>query len=162
MDAEDEPSVVGPALRRTRMQAQRRTVIKLAAAGAVAATATGGLTACGTDMYGGGARPRTTSNRQLRIKRTEIPVGSAVIYPDQGYVVTQPEAGRFEAYLDVCPHQGCPVRQVTDDNRIHCLCHNSYFAVEDGSVLEGPSATGLTRARVEEDGDELLVKALDS
>lgn len=144
------------------MHPQRRTVFKLAGGGAAVAATTGALSACGTDMYGGGARRRTSNKKQLRIPKSEIPVGSGVIYPDQGYVVTQPVAGQFDAYSDVCPHQGCPVRDITEDNQIRCLCHNSYFSVEDGSVLDGPSPTGLSRARVEEQGEELLIKSLDS
>ncbi|SDB80183.1 Ferredoxin subunit of nitrite reductase or a ring-hydroxylating dioxygenase [Raineyella antarctica] len=142
------------------MQAQRRTVFKLAGGGVVAAGAAGLLSGCGTDMYGGGARPRTRNNRQLRVKKSEIPVGSGVIYPDQGYVVTQPVAGTFEAFSDICPHQGCPVRQITADNKIHCLCHNSYFSVADGSRIEGPAPTGLERAHVQDSGEELVVTAL--
>lgn len=143
------------------MQAQRRTVFKIAGGTAAAATLPG-LAACGTDMYGGGARRRTENVKQLRIPKSEIPVGSGVIYPDQGYVVTQPVAGQFDAYSDVCPHQGCPVRQVTEDARIHCLCHGSYFSIADGSVVAGPSPTGLVRARVDEDGEDLVIRSLES
>lgn len=143
------------------MQAKRRTVFKLAG-GTAAAASLPAVAGCGTDMYGGGARRRTSNVKQLRIPKSEVPVGSGVIYPDQGYVVTQPVEGQFEAFSDVCPHQGCPVRQITEDNRIHCLCHNSYFSVEDGSVLDGPSPTGLVRARVEDAGEELVIKSLES
>ncbi|QGF24252.1 Rieske (2Fe-2S) protein [Raineyella fluvialis] len=139
------------------MQAQRRTVFKLAGAGVAAASAPFGLSACSADSTGGNARMRTKNNRQLRVKKADVPVGSGVIYPDEGYVVTQPTAGQFEAFSDVCPHQGCPVRQITADQRIHCLCHNSYFAIADGKVLDGPAPTGLTRAQFSESGDEIIV-----
>ncbi|WOQ15823.1 Rieske (2Fe-2S) protein [Raineyella sp. W15-4] len=142
------------------MHPQRRTVFKLAGAGALAVSAPLGLSACSADPTGGNARTRTTNNRQLRVKKTDIPVGSGVIYPDDGYVVTQPTAGQFEAFSDVCPHQGCPVRQITSDNRIHCLCHNSYFAIADGTVLDGPAPTGLARATFVAEGDEIVVKGV--
>lgn len=144
------------------MEAQRRTVFKLAGAGVVAVAAPLTLSACGTDMYGGGARLRKTNNRQLRVRKTDIPIGSGVIYPDDGYVVTQPTAGTFEAFSDVCPHQGCPVREITPDEKIRCLCHNSYFAIADGSVLAGPAPTGLTRAQVQDEGAELLIKSVNA
>lgn len=144
------------------MQAQRRTVFKLAGGTAVAAASAVALTGCGTDMYGGGARPRTTNKKQLRVTKGEIPVGSGVIFPDQGYVVTQPVAGQFDAYSDVCPHQGCPVRQVTNEHTIRCLCHNSSFSIADGAVIAGPAPTGLTRAKVKEDGNDLVITSLDA
>ncbi|WOP17669.1 Rieske (2Fe-2S) protein [Raineyella sp. LH-20] len=140
------------------MQAQRRTVFTLAGGLAVAAPL--GLSACSADPTGGNARTRTKNNRQLRVKKSDVPVGSGVIYPDDGYVITQPVAGQFEAFSDVCSHAGCPVRQITPDHRIHCLCHNSYFAVADGKVLEGPAPTGLTRATFAEEGDEIVVKGV--
>lgn len=142
------------------MQAQRRTVFKLAGAGALAVSTPIGLTACSADSTGGNARTRTKNNRQLRVKTSDIPVGSGVIYPDDGYVVTQPTAGTFQAFSDICSHQGCPVRQITADHRIHCLCHNSYFSVDGGKVLDGPAPSALTPATLEVQGDEIVVKGV--
>lgn len=138
------------------MRTQRRTVFKLAGAGATAGALPAVLTGCGTDMYGGGARRRTYNNKQLRVPKADIEVGSGAIYPDEGYVVTQPTEGQFHAFSNVCPHQGCPVQQVSD-GEIHCLCHNSTFAIEDGSRIDGPTPTGLEAAKVTDAGDEVII-----
>lgn len=138
------------------MAAQRRTVFKLAGAG-VALGTTPVLAACGgVDQYGGGARRRDYNNKQLRIPKDDIPVGSGRIYPDQGYVITRPSQDEFRAFSSVCPHAGCPVQAIEED-QIHCLCHNSTFAIEDGSRIDGPTPTGLEAAKVTDAGDEVII-----
>ncbi len=136
----------------------RRTLFTYAGAGTLAVAGAGTLSGCGTDQFGGGARRRTTNNRQLRVAKSDIPVGGGAIYPDEGYVLTQPQAGTFKAFSNVCPHQGCPVQEITADERIHCLCHNSYFALADGSVLDGPAPVGLEVAEITDEGAELVVR----
>ena len=147
----DPATSIGPVIR-------RRTLFTSAGAGALAAAGAGTLSACGTDQYGGGARRRTTNNRQLRVPKAAIPVGGGAIYPDEGYVVTQPQTGTFKAFSNVCPHQGCPVQEITADERIHCLCHNSFFALADGSVLGGPAQVGLAVAEVTDEGTEIIIR----
>jgi Rieske Fe-S protein len=72
---------------------------------------------------------------------SDIPVGSGLIFEAAGVVITQPTAGTFNAFSDVCPHQGCSVGSV-DGANIVCPCHGSRFAL-DGSVVQGPAETGL-------------------
>lgn len=86
---------------------------------------------------------------------TEVPVGSATIFPDQGVVVTQAEAGAFSAFSLACPHQGCNVGSV-EGAEIVCPCHGSRFGL-DGGVLTGPATTGLTAVPVTVDGSELTL-----
>ncbi|RTL64823.1 MAG: Rieske (2Fe-2S) protein [Pseudonocardiaceae bacterium] len=77
---------------------------------------------------------------------TDVPVGSAKIYGDQGVVVTQPTAGTYAGFSTRCPHQGCQVNEVEGANII-CPCHGSTFAL-DGAVEQGPARTGLTAKAV--------------
>jgi len=86
---------------------------------------------------GGGASLAATS---------QVPVqGGVVVQDSQGnpIVVVQPAAGQYLAYSAVCPHAGCPVSQV-QQNQILCPCHGSVFSSTDGSVLGGPAPSGLT------------------
>lgn len=85
----------------------------------------------------------------------EVPVGGATIFPDQGVVVTQAEAGEFAAFSLACPHQGCNVAAV-EGAEIICPCHGSRFGL-DGGVLTGPATTGLTSVPVAVDGAELTL-----
>lgn len=70
-----------------------------------------------------------------------IPEGSGVIFADQGVVVTQPTAGQFKGFTNICTHQQCPVTEVTET--INCACHGSKFSLEDGSPVEGPASAPL-------------------
>ncbi|MFC4945401.1 ubiquinol-cytochrome c reductase iron-sulfur subunit [Pseudonocardia sp. GCM10023141] len=86
---------------------------------------------------------------------TDVPVGSAKIFDDQGVVVTQAAAGTYAGFSTVCPHQGCSVSKVTA-GRIVCPCHGSTFAL-DGSVVQGPAPTGLTAMGVTVTGGQITL-----
>lgn len=86
---------------------------------------------------------------------SEVPAGSAKIYPEQQVVVSQAEAGTFVGLSAICPHQGCEVGSV-DGATIICPCHGSTFAL-DGSVLSGPARHGLDPRPVSvQDGQIIL------
>lgn len=86
---------------------------------------------------------------------TDVPVGSAAIFADQGVVVTQASAGSFAAFSVLCPHQGCNVGSV-EGAEIVCPCHNSRFGL-DGAVLTGPAQSGLEARAVTVEGDQLTL-----
>jgi Rieske Fe-S protein len=84
---------------------------------------------------------------------SEVPVGSAKIYPERQVVVTQAEPGRFVGLSTTCPHRGCAVATVSGATII-CPCHRSTFGL-DGSVISGPAPRGLAPREVTVDGDQL-------
>ena len=86
---------------------------------------------------------------------SDVPVGSAKIYGDQGVVVTQPTAGNYTGFSTRCPHQGCQVNEVQGANII-CPCHGSTFAL-DGAVEQGPARTGLTAKAVKVENGQIVV-----
>lgn len=86
---------------------------------------------------------------------TDVPVGSAKIYGDQGVVVTQPTAGNYTGFSTRCPHQGCQVNEVQGAS-IVCPCHGSTFAL-DGAVEQGPARTGLTAKAVKVENGQIVV-----
>lgn len=86
---------------------------------------------------------------------SEVPVGSAKIYPNRHVVVTQPTAGTYEGFSATCPHAGCTVAGV-EQGTIVCPCHGSRFAL-DGHVVNGPAQTGLTPQAVRVQGSQLVV-----
>ena len=45
----------------------------------------------------------------------------------------------------VCPHMKCMVQWNPVDTSWDCPCHGSRFNAEDGSLIEGPAYSGLTR-----------------
>lgn len=86
---------------------------------------------------------------------TDVPVGGATIFADQGVVVTQATAGAFAAFSTVCPHQGCNVNAV-EGAEIICPCHDSRFDLT-GAVLTGPAESGLASVPVTVSGTELTL-----
>jgi Rieske Fe-S protein len=59
------------------------------------------------------------------------------------------DAGRVDAYCDVCPHLGCAIDFSVRERVFKCPCHESAFALEDGARLKGPSPRGLDPLPVE-------------
>lgn len=85
---------------------------------------------------------------------SDVPVGGGIVTDDA--VLTQPTAGEFKAFTNVCTHQQCLVTEVTDGT-IHCPCHGSRFSVADGSVTGGPAPSPLGEITVTVEGDHLVL-----
>ncbi|GAB2491171.1 Rieske (2Fe-2S) protein [Luteococcus sediminum] len=99
-----------------------------------------------------------TRGPATEVAAADVPVGKGLVLHEQGLVVTQPEAGHFEAFDAHCTHAGCQVSEF-DERGIVCVCHDSVFSTTDGSVLHGPAKEPLARAQVTTDGDRLVVRA---
>lgn len=129
---------------------RRRDLLKTLGLAALAVGSGGALSACsGTptkSTVGGGST--------LTVAKADVPVGSAYIPRTGRFVVSQPTEGDFKAFVKACPHAGCDVSAVKDD-QIICECHGSTFSVKDGSLLKGPAARGLSPATVTANGDNL-------
>jgi thiosulfate dehydrogenase (quinone) large subunit len=139
---------------------------RVAGRGGAAATTTptlGGSSASGTTssaptttVPGGSsssttALPTTTSTRPdgTAIGRTaDVPVGGSASFnnPSNGdpSLVIQPSSGTFLAFDAVCPHAGCTVRYVGNQDLFACPCHGSEFNGQSGAVERGPARRGLT------------------
>ncbi|MER6007250.1 Rieske (2Fe-2S) protein [Nonomuraea angiospora] len=89
-------------------------------------------------------------------KTADIPVGGGTIFKDQKIVVTQPTSGEFKAFSAVCTHNGCTVGSVSD-GVIVCPCHNSKFAIADGSVKDGPADKPLPAQQIKVEGDQITL-----
>ena len=140
---------------------QRRTV--LTAGGLVVAG--GALAACG-DSGSSTAAPAASASTDGAVAATGAPTGAiatsdiplfgGVIVPEPPIVITQPSEGTFKAFTAICPHQGCLVGEVAE-NEIVCPCHGSLFSAVDGSVIQGPAEQGLTAASIAVQGDSIAL-----
>lgn len=135
-------------------EVNRRTVL---AAGGVVAVG-GVLAACSTgsdeNVDGAVVANETPQSEQPAasdvsglVAVADVPVGGGVVIENPPIVVTQPEAGSIKAFTAICPHQGCLVDEVVD-NEIICPCHQSRFSAVDGAVIVGPAMQGLGEASV--------------
>lgn len=125
---------------------KRRDVLK---AGAV----TGALAAVGVSVSSCANETAVTMSADS-ITVADIPVGGGVVVSEPPVVLTQPTAGEVKAFTSICPHQGCKVSEVTN-NEIYCPCHGSKFSAIDGSVIQGPAVEGLAAAAVAVDGTKV-------
>lgn len=154
----DRPAPAGPLSR-------RRVVV--AGVGGVASV--GLLTACGggstaTAPAETSAAPTSeaapsseaASSANALTSTADVPVGGGTIFADQDVVVTQPVAGDFKAFSATCTHQGCKVSKV-EAGSIVCACHNSRFAVADGSVQGGPAKKPLPEKTISVEGTSIVL-----
>ncbi len=58
--------------------------------------------------------------------------------------------GQLAAFSQKCTHLSCAVYYSAERNRLECPCHEGYFSVDDGRVLQGPPPRPLPMIRVEE------------
>lgn len=144
-------------------QINRRNVLvggaAVAAATAVAACSSGGTGMSGEPVESPTAD--TSSGDQAAPSGAlaaiaDIPVGGGVVIADPPIVITQPTEGSILGFTAVCPHQGCLVADVID-NEIICPCHQSLFSATDGAVIAGPAQQGLASASVQIDGDYVVL-----
>ena len=95
------------------------------------------------------------AGEEVLARTTEVPVGGGVVLVDRNVVVTQPAAGRFEAFTATCTHQGNPVG-VVRDNTITCQYHGSQYDAATGEVTRGPAVNGLTPVKIRVRGGRVL------
>ncbi|MFC9146159.1 Rieske (2Fe-2S) protein [Streptomyces bacillaris] len=143
---------------------ERRTVVL--AVGAVGAAAA--LTGCGGSdgsVGGSGGTGGTDPVEQpgsggaggaVLAKAADIPEGGGMVFAAQKVVVTQPRAGEFKAFSATCTHQGCAVKDVTD-NVITCPCHNSTFDAATGSPTGGPATQPLPARQISVEGGAITL-----
>ncbi|QLY33216.1 Rieske (2Fe-2S) protein [Nocardia huaxiensis] len=137
------------------LRLDRRTALAVTGAAATA------LTLAGCDTYGAneaastapaGAGPGKQQQPAELATTAEVPVGGGVVKGDT--VITQPTAGSYQAFSNVCTHLGCKVNEPAD-GKIVCPCHNSVFGL-DGAVLSGPAGRPLDSRGIRVEGDRIF------
>ena len=71
------------------------------------------------------------------------------------------QTNKFVAYSQKCTHLSCAVYYAKDRDRLECPCHEGYFSIEDGRVLQGPPPRPLPRIQLEQRGDELMATGVE-
>jgi Rieske Fe-S protein len=98
--------------------------------------------------------------RRVIARSGEIPVGGVKLfqYPNQGdqCIMVRTAEDAYVAYSQKCTHLSCAVYYSREHDRLECPCHQGYFSIRDGSVLQGPPTRPLPRVVLERNGDELI------
>jgi nitrite reductase/ring-hydroxylating ferredoxin subunit len=142
----------------------RRVVLACAGAACVAALAgcarydanNGGLAGGAPAQGGTTAPPSGPAEPPGALASTaDVPVGGGTILTSKKIVITQPQAGSFEAFTAVCTHQGCIVSTVSGGT-INCPCHGSKFSIANGSVVNGPATRPLAAVSIAVQGTSII------
>lgn len=96
----------------------------------------------------------------------EIPVQGVKLFryptPRDPCILVRTGTETFAAYSQKCTHLSCAVYYAKDSNRLECPCHEGYFAVESGRVLQGPPARPLPKVILERSGDQLVAVGMEA
>jgi nitrite reductase/ring-hydroxylating ferredoxin subunit len=96
---------------------------------------------------------------------TDIGVGDVklFIYPtaDDPCILIRTAPDQWAAYSQKCTHLSCAVYFSKEDNRLECPCHEGYFSVADGSVLQGPPPRPLPRVLLKREGKYLVATGVE-
>lgn len=95
----------------------------------------------------------------------DIPVGGVWLfrYPTERdpCILIRPDEQTYVAYSQKCTHLSCAVYYARKKNRLECPCHEGYFSVRNGDVLQGPPPRPLPRVILERRGDQLVAVGMD-
>jgi arsenite oxidase small subunit len=62
----------------------------------------------------------------------------------------------YVAYAQKCTHLSCAVYYSAKNDRLECPCHQGFFSIKDGSVLQGPPPRPLLQIVLEREGGKLV------
>lgn len=95
----------------------------------------------------------------------EVPVGGVRLFrypgPADPCLLVRPDDDTFVAYSQKCTHLSCAVVFSRESGKIECPCHQGFFAVRTGAVLQGPPRRPLPRILLERRGEDLVAVGVD-
>jgi Rieske Fe-S protein len=91
---------------------------------------------------------------------TDIGVGEVKLfsYPEatDACIMIRTAPDQVVAYSQKCTHLSCAVYYAKEADRLECPCHEGYFSIADGSVLQGPPPRALPKILLRRDGDQVI------
>ncbi|MCB9202014.1 MAG: Rieske (2Fe-2S) protein [Flavobacteriales bacterium] len=108
-------------------------------------------------------KPEKGHKRELICDVKDIPVGGTKSFTLSGgkipYILVHTEEGSFFSYEQKCTHLSCAVYYKPGTGKIECPCHQGYFDVKTGNVLQGPPPRPLKRLDVIVEEDKIYVQS---
>ena len=90
----------------------------------------------------------------------EVPVGGVKLFsyptPQDNCIMVRTAEYEYVAYSQKCTHLSCAVYYSAKDDRLECPCHQGFFSIKDGSVLQGPPPRPLPQIVLEREGGRLI------
>ncbi|HOZ97176.1 MAG TPA: Rieske (2Fe-2S) protein [Niabella sp.] len=147
-----------PVNRAQSNQVSRRDFAKLLAVVSGGMVAGNGLIAARAYL----ADDKTNYEKQGICTIQDIPVGGTKSFVMEGesipYILIHTEEGEFYAYEQKCTHLSCAVYYKPGTKKIECPCHNGWFDVKTGEVLQGPPPRPLKKLIVSIENEEIFVQ----
>ncbi len=95
----------------------------------------------------------------------DVPVGGVKLfdYPAAGdaCILVRPAQDAYVAYSQKCTHLSCAVYYEKRGKRLACPCHQGFFSIADGSVLQGPPRRPLPRVVLERRDGQLIATGME-
>jgi Rieske Fe-S protein len=96
----------------------------------------------------------------------ELAVGAVKLFrypgPEDPCLLVRTAEDAYVAYSQKCTHLSCAVYPSGDGRRLECPCHDGFFSLEDGRVLQGPPPRPLPRITLERRGREVWATGVAS
>ena len=111
------------------------------------------------------AKPNAALPEVKIANASDVPAGGVKLftYPtpnDTAIMVRKPD-GTLLAYSQKCTHLSCAVYYSIEKNRLECPCHEGYFSIDTGRVLQGPPPRPLPRIELRQSGDQIYAVGVD-
>jgi nitrite reductase/ring-hydroxylating ferredoxin subunit len=96
----------------------------------------------------------------------DVPAGAVKLFryptPQDAAIMVRKSDGQLVAYSQKCTHLSCAVYYSKDNNRLECPCHEGYFSIDTGRVLQGPPPRPLPRIIVHERNGQIFASGIDN
>jgi arsenite oxidase small subunit len=94
----------------------------------------------------------------------EIPVGGVKLFTfptkEDHCILVRTGQDDYVAYSQKCTHLSCAVYYSKQNNRLECPCHQGFFSINDGAVLQGPPSRVLPRVVLEQRGQQIVATSM--
>jgi nitrite reductase/ring-hydroxylating ferredoxin subunit len=112
------------------------------------------------------AKPASAFPQVVLDGAASLPVGGVKIFqyptPQDNCLLIRVDQDRYVAYSQKCTHLSCAVYYSAEKKHLECPCHEGYFSIEDGRVLQGPPPRPLPAVKLERRGSELVAIGLST
>ncbi len=106
------------------------------------------------------SRPEPSFSELTIGPASDLAVGGVRLFnypgPHDPCILVRTAEDSFVAYSQKCTHLSCAVYYSAANHRLECPCHEGYFSVDDGRVLQGPPPRPLPRIALEQRQGKLV------
>lgn len=111
------------------------------------------------------AKPQVALPEMRVANASEVPTSGVKLFtyptPNDAAIMVRKLDGTLVAYSQKCTHLSCAVYYSKQNDRLECPCHEGYFSIDTGRVLQGPPPRPLPRILLKQSGDQIYAVGVD-